>query len=120
MEIIDSGHKYKLHTLDGVVDNSCLTFVKREGAGYPGNKGVYPGTTCQEVLRALIDRLGYLNNQIPCWQTTLAKFCLVIALWCFECRHAARKGRMLFVLPWKITEEPFCNECGHIKCLEHR
>jgi len=120
MKIIDPGHKYQLHTLDGFVENSCLTFVKRQGAGYPGNVGSYSGTTCQEVLKALIDRVEYLQNQIPCWQTGLAKLCLIIALWCFEFRHAARKQRLLTVPPWRVMQQTFCDECGHIQCQEHK
>lgn len=119
MKVIDRGHKYKLHTLDGDT-KSYLTFVKREGLGYPGNVGSYPGTTCQEVLRALIDRLEYLNNQIPCWQNQIARLCCIIALWLFEYRHSRRKGRVLKVLPWRVLDRPICSQCGHIECLEHK
>lgn len=66
MEKIDPGHIYKLDQLD--VETVCasvlLTFVKREGPGYPGNVGHYPGTTVQEVLRACIDRIKYVDAQI--------------------------------------------------------
>ncbi len=69
-EIIDPGHKYILLTLDGEL-NQTLTFVKRcdkiiEGRltnKFPGNKGEYPGTTMQSVIRVILNRLRYLQNQ---------------------------------------------------------
>lgn len=118
MEVIDPGHRYKLRSLDGEADCN-LIFVKREGAGYPGNAGSHPGTTCQEVLRALVNRLDYLNNQIPCWQNRLARSCCLIALWLFEHRHAKRRGRRLTVGFWNILSQPVCGYCGHIQCREH-
>lgn len=76
MIVLDPGHRYHLHTLDDNAPQAYwpLQFVKREGAKFPGNLGHYPGTTTQEVLRACIDRAGYVNRQIPCWQTKLSIF----------------------------------------------
>jgi hypothetical protein len=66
--VIDPGHEYELASLDGE-KAVRLTFVKRIGARYPGNKGPsYSGTNCQEVLRVLIDRAGivYLTQGDLC------------------------------------------------------
>jgi len=38
MQELDRGHKYALRHLDGN-EVETLTFVKREGDGYPGNIG---------------------------------------------------------------------------------
>jgi hypothetical protein len=116
LKIIDPGHKYSLHCLDGSIDQT-LTFVKREGSGYPGNEGSYLGTTCQEVLRALVDRCEYLGNQIPCWQTFLAKKLLVLCLWLFEQRHAKKSGKTVRFKG--IMAAPTCVVCGHIFCEKH-
>lgn len=43
MQVIDPGHDYNLATLDGDGSSVRLTFVKREGPGFPGNIGCYPG-----------------------------------------------------------------------------
>lgn len=46
--VIDPGHLYELQVIDKVECAepypSLLRFVKREGPGYPGNSGTYPGT----------------------------------------------------------------------------
>jgi hypothetical protein len=111
MKILDPGHDYLLSPLDGDIDIR-LTFVKREGVGYPGNIGSYSGTTCQEVLRSLIDRLDYINNQIPCFESKISRFCLFIALWMFELRHSRRK-KLKLVMPWDMNK-PINPKNGHI------
>ena len=67
--------------------------MKREGKGYPGNVGHYAGTNCQEVLRVLIDRVKYLEGQIPCRENSLIISSLRTALWHFESRAADRHNR---------------------------
>lgn len=61
MTVIDPGHEYLMDSLDGEQTNR-LVFVKRQGVKYPGNVGAHPGTTMQEVLRALLERLKYVNQ----------------------------------------------------------
>jgi hypothetical protein len=132
MKIIDPGHVYELDWLDGEPETAYfgdpedtetpehpanrLIFIKREGPGYPGNVGSHPGTNIQEVLRVLIDRLKYLNNQIPDNHNSLALSDLREALWFLEHRAAERHGRFLKVWPWEIELEPTCRKCGHIGC----
>lgn len=115
MKEIDQGHAYELDRYDG--DGAeHLTFMKREGVGYPGNVGHYPGTNCQEVLRALIARAKYLNGQIPCEETTEAISHLRHALHLFERRAARRHGRVLYIPIEGIAEAATCKICGHIDC----
>lgn len=61
MHILDKGHRYKLDTLDGEV-NIELIFVKR----FRGTNN-HAGTTNQDVLRCLIDRVQTLNDESP-WE----------------------------------------------------
>lgn len=116
MKILDPGHKYLLNSLDGSHLQE-LRFVKREGPGYPGNKGSYPGTTMQDVLRALIDRANYVNNQTPCAETEAAMELMRSAVVLLELRAARRHERFLdrpninSVVKGKI-----CEKCGHIGC----
>ena len=121
METLDSGHSYLLTSFDGGAPIP-LRFVKRNvpKEKYPGNDSAYPGTLMQEVLRALIERGEYVNNQFPCRQTEEVIGHFAQALWLLEQRHAERHG-----LPDEINEidlesvatVPFCARCGHIACF---
>lgn len=135
MEIIDPGHVYDLSWLDGRVPRShylaCdthvsevqefphnrLVFVKREGEKYPGNVGAHPGTTMQEVLRALIHRLQYVDAQIPDRANAETLYCLRNALWFLEWRAARRHGREADLQFDRIELQEVCPQCGHIGCL---
>jgi hypothetical protein len=127
MRVIDPGHVYELEWLDGYPQNfgilgetpseHTLTFVKREGAGYPGNVGHHAGTNLQEVLRALIDRVKYLDGQISHPNNAGLLVNLRHSLWLLEQRAAERHGRP-FEISWAagIEELPTCSSCGHIGC----
>ncbi len=115
MRVIDPGHQYALEHLDGNLEE-LLTFVKREGAGYPGNVGSHPGTNIQEVLRALIDRLKYLHYQIPDYGNIYAIEDLRHALKKMEMRAARRHGRPFPVFMKDLELMPVCQLCGHIGC----
>lgn len=117
MIVRDPGHDYVLQSLDGEAPQR-LTFVKREGPGFPGNVGSHPGTTTQDVLRALIERAKYVNGQIADPANALVIRNLREAFWHLEERAARRHGR-----PWTlpigfegIEELPGCPRCGHVGC----
>jgi hypothetical protein len=130
MCVLDPGHKYTLTRLDtdGHCSSESLRFVKRIGAGYPGNVGpAHAGTNMQEVLRALIDRLKYvreqalqLNDESSAIADARCISQLRDVLWRLEERAARRHGR-----PWPcvqaadsrhIEEIDTCPGCGHIGC----
>lgn len=120
MIVVDPGHVYKLDSLDGPMSSGgkldILQFVKREGEGYPGNVGHYPGTTTQEVLRVLIDRIKYVDNQVPDTRNLLVLARLRESIWFLEQRAADRHGRKLLLPDRPIEEMPVCRKCGHIGC----
>lgn len=92
--------------------------MKREGKGYPGNKGHCEGTNMQEVLRALIDRSIYLGGQVSCSETEAVIANLRSALLLLELRAARRHGRMLDMHgAFAIETWPTCDKCGHIGCV---
>lgn len=97
-----------------------LVFVKREGLGYPGNVGHHPGTNIQEVLRALIDRVKYLNKQIPDSRNYTVIDALRESMWALECRAAERHDRFdKFIRNFDLSiieTYSFCHKCGHIGC----
>lgn len=122
MEVLDPGHKYHLRSLDlpeqAERGFEMLTFVKREGPGYPGNVGHHSGTTTQEVLRALIERIKYVDGQIPDRANPAVLSRLRAAMWFLEERAARRHGRPF---PWPVNYEgiedlPTCPKCNHIGC----
>jgi hypothetical protein len=118
MQILDPGHLYTLKHLDG--DSvEYLRFVKREGPGFPGNVGHYEGTNLQEVIRVLIDRLRYLNNQIPHERNTYCIMDLQDCLYGLEARAAERHGLEKEFKKFRaslIETYPTCDHCGHIVC----
>lgn len=117
MKVVDPGHLYELATLDGDSPPLFLTFVKRKGEGYPGNVGSHPGTTTQEVLRALIERTEYVDNQIPDHANVALLDCLRDAIWHLEERAARRHGRPFNVVSQPGIENlPTCGKCHHIGC----
>lgn len=115
MRVLEAGHTYALQSLDGG-DWETLRFVKREGPGYPGNKGHHPGTIIQEVCRALIDRLDYVNKQIPCKDNRDARMHLEIVIWLLEKRAAERHERGWDQKIDGLEKLPTCSGCGHVGC----
>lgn len=122
MKSLDPGHIYTLDMLDVEGDRrqstEILTFVKRQGSRYPGNRSHYPGTNCQEVIRALIERIKFLHGQAPDERNHAIVRHLREALWLFEARAAERYGRTLPPLDSIecIEQEPACAGCAHIRC----
>lgn len=121
MKIIDSGHIYELASFDGTKSN-ILTFVKRIGDNFPGNKFAFPGTISQEVLRALLERQKYVNAQMAFPENIIVIQNLRQALWQLEAR--AKRVRNEYMQRTVNEIEMFipCEYCGHIDCTltEHK
>lgn len=118
MKIIDAGHQYELDCLDdNKLIGGLLTFVKRKGENFPFNHNSHPGTNCQEVLRALIDRSEYLNKQKPCAETECIIGLLKSALLLFELRAARHHERFLDLeTTTTLISGKTCPTCKHIGC----
>jgi hypothetical protein len=116
VKVIDPGHEYLLDALDGEQANR-LVFVKREGPKYPGNVGSHPGTTTQEVLRALIERTHYVNGQAYAEETERVEMLLRECVVLLEKRAARLHGRQLVAsldaVVWGVGK---CRHCGHVGC----
>lgn len=115
MKVLDPGHRYALASIDGDA-GQVLSFVKREGPGYPGNAGSHPGTTTQEVLRALLDRTLYVEAQISAPENALVLAHLREAILLLEQRAARRHGLPLETTAEGIEDLPACLRCGHVVC----
>lgn len=118
MQVIDPGHFYRLKCLDEPSGNgtALLQFVKREGPGYPGNIGHYPGTTLQEVLRACANRLRYVNAQKPARESEAALGLVTGAIWMLENRAARLHGREPLLNDTVAEFGKCCPQCGHVGC----
>jgi hypothetical protein len=122
MEITDPGHSYRLRLYwpDGGTSYTTLPihFIKKEGEKFPGNVGSYSGTLTQEVLRALIDRLLYVNNQKHSRYTSLAIAALRMAFYELEQRVRDERDQPVLDVDIDFIEHyAACNVCGHIICL---
>lgn len=133
MRVREPGHIYVLDQLDEkapVAEDGNpffetgqeLWFVKRVGERYPGNEGnPHEGTTVQEVLRACIDRIKYVDNQKHSHLNDSVITCLREALWHLERRAAVERGvyDKGIAHPEEIFEYellPICKLCGHTFC----
>lgn len=121
MKVLDKGHTFLLDILDydgrGEVLNT-LEFVKREGQIYPGNVGKHPGTNLQEVYRACISRLVYLDKQINDPNNILCIEFTRLCIAYLEYRAARRHGRKLLLSVNELEQIETlstCDKCGHIK-----
>lgn len=124
-QVVDPGHMYTLPSFDwkdGHQKRQVLTFVKRcdihNPSRYPGNKGSYPGTTLQMVIRALLDRVQYLQKQKWCIENVMVSFLLMLLLWMLEERAARRHGLMYLHGLHFASYEPVCLKCGHTICRD--
>lgn len=90
MEIVDSGHIYRLKEIGTDPGIQYLMFIKRSGGAVKYDEE-WPGLQTQEVLRALIDRTKYLDSIIPCAETKDAVYHLRMALFMYEVRAYRRK-----------------------------
>jgi hypothetical protein len=119
---LDPGHRYALDTLDAQIPTvEILRFVKRTGLKYPGNHDpACSGTTTQEVIRALIDRQRYVDNQRPDVANEHVVTSLRNALRLLEVRAAHERddtGAALVINNMNTPEtEPVCAGCGHLLC----
>ncbi len=117
MKVIDAGHWYELQRFDIAPSESqveTLVFVKRYGPGYPGNLTSHSGTLIQEVLRALIDRIKYVHNQIPAPENIEVLKYFRHSLFLLEKRAAQRHGKELIIISDVEIEDLPTGANGHL------
>lgn len=92
MKVIVPGHEYELLNHKGDRVGGRLQFVekKKDGAEL---KLVKDGTTTEEVISVLIDRLEFLNKVVPCTENEAALVSLRGALKALEQRSEDREKR---------------------------
>ncbi len=98
MKTLRPGHRYELDnlepTLPGAVKQT-LQFIEKEPVevGRPAMRTINDGTTNEEVLAVLIDRLQSLNAKFPCRENAIVITKLEESLMWLNKRTADRKAR---------------------------
>lgn len=91
MKVIEAGHHYQLDSMEGRATQS-LMFINKQKVGEE-LRTIYDGTTNEEVLRMLIDRMNWLNGICSCRENSIAIAKLEEALMWLEKRTADRMAR---------------------------
>ena len=94
MKIVKAGHRYMLDSVEGT-EVSPLQFIDKEpvSEGSTELKTVNDGTTNEEVLRVLIDRMQFLQAKMPCRENEIVLIDLHDALRLLEQRTASRVAK---------------------------
>lgn len=68
MNVLVEGHRYELDNFEIESNYQLLQFIQKEPIrdGRPELRTITDGTTNEEVLSVLINRMEYLDNKIPC------------------------------------------------------
>jgi hypothetical protein len=95
MKILTPGHRYALANFENPIVGQVVQFIEKEPveAGNFALKTVNDGTTNEEVLAMLIDRMGFLIAKVPSRESAIALTKLQEAKMWLEIRTVARKVR---------------------------
>lgn len=95
MSVIDAGHSYDLHNVEGGADSvQRLDFIRKDKDAETGElKTVNNGTTNEAVIEVLIHRMKVLDERMPSEFNGQAIACLEGALAALEARTAERTER---------------------------
>lgn len=96
MKVITPGHRYQLDNFEDKHKlGQFLQFIEKrvDSAGSANLVTVMDGTTNEEVIKVLIDRLEFLNAKFPCEENSRALTLLAGALMALEKRTADRLAR---------------------------
>lgn len=73
MKVLIEGHRYIAANFEDTNDGQTIQFIQKELAAPDGTLAtVNDGTTNEELLEVLLDRLRYLNGKFPCRENALA------------------------------------------------
>jgi len=92
MQALIPSHKYSLANMDGTQPEQVLTFIRKEPQDGKFVT-VEDGTTNEEVLVVLIDRIKGLNEKAPCRENAICLTHLETALLWLEKRTRDRLAR---------------------------
>lgn len=101
MKTLVEGHLYQLSNFEGGIPEQKIQFIEKDidpsGIGVGGDGvtlyTINDGTTNEEVLEMLIDRMKYLQAKFPCRENAIVITKLEESLMWLEKRTADRKKR---------------------------
>lgn len=92
MQVITEGHKYKLAGFETEAGEQTVQFIEKESVG-ESLVTVNDGTTNEEVIEMLINRISFLQAKFPCKENACAITKLEEALMWLEKRTRDRVKR---------------------------
>ena len=96
MEVLTAGHKYVATNFEDKTSGQTIQFIHKEPRGEGQVQELVTlsdGTTNEEILEVLIDRMNYLQSKFPCRENALAITKLDEALMWLNKRTADRVKR---------------------------
>lgn len=94
MKVLTKGHKYQLSGFENAENTQQIQFIEKKPIeGTTELKTVNDGTTNEEVLEVLIDRMNYLHSKSPCRENAIVITKLQESLMWLEKRTSDRKKR---------------------------
>ncbi len=95
MKVIRSGHRYQLENFESNSECQEIQFIEKEPVeeGSTELATVFDGTTNEEVLKVLIDRMQYLQGKFPCRENAIVITKLEESLMWLDKRTNDRKAR---------------------------
>lgn len=94
MKAIIEGHLYELENFEDTdLSGQSLQFIQKEHIPGIGLETVKDGTTNEEVLAVLIDRMNYLQSKWPCRENAIVITKLEESLMWLNKRTEDRKQR---------------------------
>lgn len=95
MEVITEGHRYVAANFENNTEGQLIQFIQKEPIE-PGStelKTISDGTTNEELLAVLIDRISYLQGKFPCRENAIVITKLEESLMWLNKRTADRQKR---------------------------
>lgn len=95
MTILTTGHKYLLENFENKSGHQTIQFIEKRPVMEASKEllTVCDGTTNEEVLAMLIDRMNYLQNKFPCRENAIVITKLEESLMWLNKRTSDRKVR---------------------------
>lgn len=95
MKVLDKGHKYELEYFEeSDSPGQVIKFINKETVKDTSVlTTIYDGTTNEDVLSMLIDRMSYLHDKFPCKENAVVITKLQESLMWLEYRTKDRKER---------------------------
>lgn len=94
MKVLTEGHKYELKGFESIKGNQFLQFIEKASLlNGTELQTVNDGTTNEEVIEVLINRMNYLQSKFPCRENAIVITKLEEALMWLEKRTSDRIKR---------------------------